>query len=79
MKKLIIASTSTMHGSGYLEYLLPTLKLFFANVKTLLFIPYARPSGISYKAYTAIVKKAFSKINMDVKGIHEFKKRTKAK
>jgi dipeptidase E len=38
----------------------------------LLFIPYARPSGISYDAYTAKAKIAFKTINIDVKGIHEF-------
>ena len=73
MKKLIIASTSTIHGSGYLEYLLPTLATFFANVKTILFIPYARPGGISYDEYTDIAKKAFATIGMEVKGIHQFK------
>ena len=73
MKKMIIASTSTIHGSGYLEYLLPTLANFFTNVKTILFIPYARPSGISYEDYTKIAQKAFAKINIDVKGIHQFK------
>jgi dipeptidase E len=72
MKKLIIASTSTIHGSGYLEYLLPTLATFFANVKTILFIPYARPGGISYDEYTDIAKKAFATINIDVKAIHQF-------
>lgn len=73
MKKLIIASTSTVHGSSYLEYLLPILKDLFVDVKTILFIPYARPGGISFDAYTRIAKKAFSKINIDVKGIHEYK------
>jgi dipeptidase E len=73
MKKMIIASTSTVFGSGYLEYLLPTLHVHFKGVKTLIFIPYARPGGISYDAYTAIAKRAFSKIDISVKGIHEFK------
>ena len=72
MKKIIIASTSTLHGSGYLEYLLPTLSNHFKNVSTVLFIPYARPGGISYDAYTSIARKAFSTINIMVKGIHEF-------
>ena len=72
MKRLIIASTSTIHDSGYLEYLLPTLEVFFEGVKTIIFIPYARPSGISYDEYTEIVKKAFNKIDVDVKGIHQF-------
>ncbi|MBA6154957.1 dipeptidase PepE [Tenacibaculum sp. S7007] len=72
MKKLIIASTSTVHGSGYLEYILPPLSTFFKEVKTILFIPYARPGGISYDDYTEIAKKAFNKIDKRVIGIHEF-------
>lgn len=72
MKKLIIASTSTVYGSTYLEYLLPTLATFFEGVTSLLFIPYARPGGISYDGYTKIAANAFAKIKMDVKGIHEF-------
>jgi dipeptidase E len=72
MKNILIASTSTVHGSGYLEYILNELKVFFKNAKTILFIPYARPSGISHNDYTTIAKKAFNKIDIQVKGIHEF-------
>ena len=72
MKKIIIASTSTLHGSGYLEYILPTLSIHFKNVSTVLFIPYARPGGISYDGYTTIAREAFATINIMVKGIHEF-------
>lgn len=72
MKQILIASTSTVHGSGYLEYLLDSLKVHFKNVNTVLFIPYARPGGISHQDYTEIVRIAFSKINKAVKGIHEF-------
>lgn len=72
MKNAIIASTSTIYGGTYLSYLLPTLKTHFNTVNELLFIPYARPSGISHDEYTAIVKKAFSSIDISVKGIHEF-------
>lgn len=74
MRKLIIASTSTVHGGEYLDYLFPTLKKHFNNVKTLLFIPYARPGGITHDEYTKIVSKAFQKLNISVKGIHEFEK-----
>lgn len=72
MKSIIIASTSTLHGGGYLEYILPVLQTHFKNCKTLLFIPYARPSGISHDEYTQKAKEAFAKINIDVKGIHEY-------
>ena len=73
MKNIIIASTSTLHGGEYLEYLLPELSIHFKNCKTILFIPYARPSGISHEEYTGKAAAAFSKINISVKGIHEFK------
>lgn len=72
MKKIIIASTSTIHGGAYLDYLLPELELFFKDCKTILFIPYARPGGISHDDYTAKVFAAFAKINKEVKGIHEY-------
>ncbi len=72
MKKLIIASTSTIHGSGYLEYLLPELKTFFEGIDELLFIPYARPSGMSYDNYTKRASTVFSMIDIKVKGIHQF-------
>ncbi len=73
MKKIIIASTSTVHGSSYLEYLLPTLSTFYDNtVEEIVFIPYARPSGISYDEYTFKAEEAFNKLDIQVKGIHEF-------
>lgn len=72
MKNILIASTSTLHNGSYLEYLLPELKTFFVNCSEIIFIPYARPSGISHDDYTQKVREAFSKINIQVKGIHEF-------
>jgi dipeptidase E len=75
MKKLIIASTSTLHGGDYLDYILPTLKHFFKDCQSLLFIPYARPGGISHEDYTDKVRKAFAKINLKVDGLHEFESR----
>ncbi|MDG2279162.1 MAG: dipeptidase PepE [Flavicella sp.] len=72
MKNIILASSSSVHGSGYLEYLEPELKVLFAGVTEILFIPYARPSGISYEEYTEIAAKGFSKLGIDVIGIHEF-------
>ena len=72
MKHLIVASTSTVHGSGYLEYLLHDLKILFKKTEDILFVPYARPGGINHNDYTANVAKAFSEIGKHVKGIHEF-------
>ncbi len=72
MKHLIIASTSTIHGSGYLEYILEELSELFKNAKTIVFVPYARPGGISHNDYTEIASKAFSKIGKKVVGLHTF-------
>ena len=69
---MLIASTSTVHGKAYLEYMLPELSNFFKGVSELLFIPYARPGGITYDEYTAIAQKGFKSINIKVRGIHEF-------
>ena len=69
---MIIASTSTLHDSGYLNYLLEELILFFKDTETILFIPYARPGGISHEEYTQKAQEAFSHIGKEVKGIHEF-------
>lgn len=73
MKNILLASTSTIYGSAYLEYILPELEVFFIDIKEILFIPYARPSGITYDEYTNIAKNAFNKINISIKGIHQFK------
>ena len=78
MKNLIIASTSTLHGGEYLDYVLPELKLHFQNCKTILFVPFARPGGISHDDYTGKVKQAFAKINLNVKGLHEFENAVEA-
>lgn len=72
MKNLIIASTSTIHGGSYLDYLLPDLEQHFENCETVLFIPYARPGGITEDAYTENVRAAFLKINKKVVGLHSF-------
>ena len=72
MKNILIASTSTLANENYLEYLLPELQLHFQNCNTILFIPYARPGGISHQEYTSMVGLAFAKINKKVIGIHEF-------
>jgi dipeptidase E len=78
MRNIIVASTSTLHNGDYLEYLLEELISFFKNTKTILFIPYARPSGISHNEYTEKVSQAFSKINKTIIGIHTFKNPTEA-
>lgn len=72
MKNLIIASTSTIHGGTYLSYLLSELSELFSETEEVLFIPYARPGGISHDEYTKIASEAFLKIGKKIVGIHTF-------
>ncbi|QLE01882.1 dipeptidase PepE [Galbibacter sp. BG1] len=72
LKKLIIASTSTVHGGKYLGYIKPTLADFFKDTDEIIFVPYARPGGISHDEYTAIAQKAFAEIGKKITGLHTF-------
>ncbi len=72
MKNCIIASTSTIHGSAPLSYLQEVLIELYANVDEILFIPYARPGGISHDEYTIGINNIFKKINKRVVSVHMF-------
>lgn len=78
MKKLLIVSTSTIHGKPYLEYLFDEIKDFYNGVDEIIFIPYARPSGMTHDEYTTAVSEKFEMIGIKVKGIHEFSDPVKA-
>ena len=72
MKRLLLASTSTVYGGTYLSYLEEELTDFFAGIDEILFIPYARPSGITHDEYTTIAQQGFEKIQKRVVGLHIF-------
>jgi dipeptidase E len=72
LKNLIIASTSTVHGGEFLDYLLDELIVLFENTNDIVFVPFARPGGITHELYTEKVNAAFKKIGKTVKGLHEF-------
>lgn len=69
---VILASTSTLFGGNYLEYLKDELITLFSGVDEIIFIPFARPGGISHEEYTTKARDFFSKLNISVKGLHEF-------
>ncbi len=68
---VIMASTSTVHGSDYLTYLKTPISHLFKDAKHILFIPFARPGGISHDAYTAKAKSGLAFLDKKVTGIHE--------
>ncbi len=78
MKNCIIASTSTLHGGKYLDYLLNELTPFFKNTSEIIFVPYAQPGGISLDEYTQKAAETFSHINKKVVGLHTFTNPLKA-
>lgn len=78
MMHAILASTSTLYGQDYLEYLIPHLPELYKDIDEILFIPYARPGGINHQEYKEIAAKAFSKAGIKVKGIHEFEDHAQA-
>lgn len=67
----IVASTSTLHKGEYLSYLKNPLEILFEKVDEILFVPFARPGGISHNEYTAIAKKGLAFLGGNVVGLHE--------
>ncbi len=69
---IILASTSTLYGGSYLEYLREELIDLYTGIEELIFIPFARPGGISHDEYTAKARTFFETLGIRVKGVHEF-------
>ena len=70
-KRLLLISTSTVHGSGYLDYCADDLAKFLSNDTQVLFIPYARPSGISHAEYTELARERFARMGLELVGVNE--------
>lgn len=69
---ILLASTSTIFGGNYLEYLKSEIVTLFKDVKEIIFIPFARPGGISHEKYTEKARTYFAEFDIKVKGLHEF-------
>jgi dipeptidase E len=72
MKNLVIASTSTVYGGEYLDYITDGIAELFKDTEEVIFIPYARPGGISHDEYTEKATKAFQKVGKKLIGLHTF-------
>ncbi|WP_261512470.1 dipeptidase PepE [Chryseobacterium paludis] len=75
---IILASTSTIFGGEYLEYLREELIQLYKGIDEIIFVPFARPGGISHNDYTAKARSFFDTINIKVKGLHEFEDKVEA-
>ena len=74
---VLLASTSSLFGGKYLEYIKEEIAELFSGIDEIIFIPFARPSGISHEEYTQIARDFFEQINIKVKGLHEFEDKIK--
>ena len=72
MKRILLASTSTVYGGTYLSYLQDELMDFFTGIDEILFVPYARPSGITHDEYTQIAQQFFNRVGKRIVGLHTF-------
>lgn len=75
---ILLASTSTLYGGNYLEYIKTEIEQLFQGIDEILFIPFARPGGISHEDYTAKAAEFFAKLNIKVRGLHEFEDKAEA-
>lgn len=75
---ILLASTSTLYGGEYLEYLTEEIQKLFKEIDEVLFIPFARPSGISHEDYTEKAAQFFSTLHIKLRGLHEFEDKTAA-
>ncbi|OYU85795.1 MAG: dipeptidase E [Flavobacterium sp. BFFFF2] len=69
---MMVASTSTLFGGAYLEYLESELHTLYKDASEIIFIPYARPGGISHDEYTLKAATAFAKMGKKLRGLHTF-------
>ncbi|KQR94715.1 (alpha)-aspartyl dipeptidase [Chryseobacterium sp. Leaf180] len=75
---IILASTSTLYGGNYLEYLKEEIKELYKGLDEIIFVPFARPGGISHDDYTQKAKSFFKTVNISVRGLHEFENKKEA-
>jgi dipeptidase E len=67
-RRLLLISTSTVFGTGYLEHALPELADLLADVSRVLFIPHALADR---DAYAARARTAFAEIGKPLDSLHE--------
>jgi len=77
-RNLLLVSNSTLHGSGYLDHCADEISKFLKNKKEVLFVPYARPGGMTHNEYTKIARDRFEKMGYSLTGIHKHKSPKKA-
>ena len=69
---ILLASTSQITQSSYLKYLKKHIQELFKETDEILFIPLARPGGMSYSNYTKKANAFFHTIDKDCASVMEY-------
>ncbi|MDB5199803.1 MAG: dipeptidase [Chitinophagaceae bacterium] len=69
-KSILLISSSSVAGSGYLDPFEETIKTFLKDISEILFVPYAADKT-NWDFYTQKVRDRFKPFGITVKGIHE--------
>jgi dipeptidase E len=67
-RRLLLISTSTIHGTRYLEHALPELRDLLCGSKRVLFVPFALRD---HAGYAAKARTAFAEVGMALDSLHE--------
>ncbi|MFN2632509.1 MAG: dipeptidase PepE [Thermoanaerobaculia bacterium] len=67
MTSLLLISSSTVHGGGYLDHVETELKEFLSGIPEILFVPYALHDR---DGYAAKARERFSRLDIAVKSLH---------
>lgn len=66
-RNLLLISSSRVHGTGFLEHCGDAIRSHFANVGSVLFVPYALADHAKYES---IVAEAFQKNDLQLRSVH---------
>jgi dipeptidase E len=66
--RLLLVSSSTIHGRGYLDHVADALSGFLSGVKSVTFVPYALADR---DGYAAKVRERLSELGKEVLSVHE--------
>jgi dipeptidase E len=70
VKRLLLVSSSTLHGGGYLDHCAEEIAdLLRGSARTVLFVPYALKNR---EAYAAKARERFRAIGLELASVHEF-------
>ncbi len=68
MRKILLISSSTIHGTGYLDHCADEIESLLAEVKGIGFVPFALAD---HDGYTAQARKRFEAMGFALDSLHE--------